>query len=53
MNAMEEQELRSIAREEVTKILKGEFTKKIMREYLFSNDTLEAIWVVFNGKPKA
>ena len=52
MNEEEEQELRSIIREEIVKVLKSEFTNKIMREYLFKKDTLDAIWVIYNGKAR-
>ena len=45
-------DVRAIAREEAMSILKGEFGKKILREFLFNKETLEAIWVIYNGKTR-
>ena len=50
LNSIED--VRAIAREEAMKILKGEFGKKVMREFFFDKNNLEAVWVIFNGKTR-
>ena len=46
-----ETDIRCMIREEAMELMKAEFGKKILREFLFSKETIEALYTIINKRP--